>query len=156
MLENVVHFEYLGARVENDGRSRNEISRRIAIASQKLGNLKKIWESQSNKLKLDLLRACTCFAVVLYGCEAWAPSRIDLDRLRSFEMKCYRKILKVVWTDKIINQEVRNRLQIQSSYLISQYMKLKLSYFGHIKRHDTIEKTVLEGKIEGKTITGKA
>ena len=48
MLENVIHFEYLGARVENDGRSKNEISRRIAIASQKLGNLKKIWESQSN------------------------------------------------------------------------------------------------------------
>ena len=153
-LENVTHFEYLGARVENDGRSKNEISRRIAIASQKLGNLKKIWESHCNNLKLDLLRACI-FPVVLYGCEAWAPLATDLDRLRSFEMKCYRKILKIVWTDKITNQEVRNRLQIQNSYLIAQYVKLKLSYFGHVKRHDTIEKTVLEGKLEGKRSRGK-
>ena len=153
-LENVTHFEYLGARVENDGRSKNEISRRIAIASQKLGNLKRIWESHSNNLKMDLLRACI-FPVVLYGCEAWAPLATDLDRLRSFEMKCYRKMLKIVWTDKITNQEVRNRLQIQNSYLISQYMKLKLSYFGHVKRHDTIEKTVLEGKMEGKRSRGK-
>ena len=56
----------------------------------------------------------------------------DLDRLRSFEMKCYRKILKIVWTDKITNQEVRNRLQIQNSNLITKYVKLKLSYFRHV------------------------
>ena len=77
MLENVIHFEYLG-----NGRSKNEMSRRIAIASQKLENLKKIWESQNNKLMLNLLRACI-FPVVLYGCKAWAPLRTDLDRLRT-------------------------------------------------------------------------
>ena len=62
VLENVNNFEYLGARIENDGRTKGEISRRIAIASQKLGNLKKMWESQSNKL--DLLRACIFCCVV--------------------------------------------------------------------------------------------
>ena len=100
VLENVNHFEYLGARIENDGRTKGEISRRIAIASQKLGNLKKMWESQSNKTKLDLLIACI-FPVVLYGCEAWAPLQTDLDRLRAFEIKCYRKVLKIVWSERI-------------------------------------------------------
>ena len=154
VLENVNHFEYLGARIENDGRTKGEISRRIAIASQKLGNLKKMWESQSNKTKLDLLRACI-FPVVLYGCEAWAPLQTDLDRLRAFEMKCYRKVLKIVWSERITNEEVRNRLQIKDSYLIYQYKKLKLSYFGHIERHDTLEKTILEGKLEGRRRRGK-
>ena len=56
-LENVEYFEYLGARVENDGRTKKEMARRIAIASQKLKNLPKIWESQNNTVKLDILRA---------------------------------------------------------------------------------------------------
>ena len=154
ILENVKHFEYLGARIENDGRTKAEISRRIAIASQKLGNLKKIWGSQSNTVKIDLLRACI-FPVVLYGCEAWAPPQTDLDRLRAFEMKCYRRILGIIWSEKITNEEVRNRLKIQNSYLISQYKKLKMSYFGHIKRHNSLEKTILEGKLEGKRRRGK-
>ena len=70
-------------------------------------------------------------------------------------MKCYRKLLKISWTEKITNAEVRSRLQINNSYLIAQFKKLKMSYFGHIKRHDSLEKTILEGKLEGKRKRGK-
>ena len=153
-LENVEYFEYLGARVENDGRTKKEMARRIAIASQKLKNLAKIWEGQNNTVKLDILKACI-FPVALYGCEAWTPLQTDLDKLRAFEMKCYRKLLKISWTEKITNEEVRSRLQINNSYLIAQFKKLKMSYFGHIKRHDSLEKTILEGKLEGKRKRGK-
>ena len=69
-LENVEYFEYLGARVENDGRTKKEMARRIAIASQKFKSLAKIWEGQNNTVKLDILKACI-FPVALYGCEAW-------------------------------------------------------------------------------------
>ena len=70
-------------------------------------------------------------------------------------MKCYRRLLKISWTEKVTNEEVRSRLQIENSYLITQFKKLKMSFFGHIKRHDTLEKTILEGKLEGKRKRGK-
>ena len=70
-------------------------------------------------------------------------------------MKCYRKVLRIPWTAKITNEEVRNRLNIKTSHLMEQLKKQKLGYFGHIKRHDTLEKTILEGKLEGRRGRGR-
>ena len=153
-LENVEHFEYLGASFYGDGRSRNEIRRRLAIAKQKLKNMNKLWKGQSMDTKMRVLQSCI-FPVAIYGCEAWTPLKADIKRLISFEMSCYRKLLQISWTQKITNEEVRSRLNITCSHLLKHFKKQKLSYFGHVKRHDTLEKTILEGKVEGKRKRGK-
>ena len=70
-------------------------------------------------------------------------------------MTCYRKLLQISWTQKITNVEVRSRLNVTSSHLFKHYKKQKLSYFGHLKRHDTLERTILEGRIEGRGKRGR-
>ena len=153
-IENVEHFEYLGASFYGDGRSKNEIRRRLAIAKQKLKNMKMFWKGQSIVTKMRVLQSCI-FPVAIYGCEAWTPLEADIKRLLAFEMACYRKILNIPWTAKVTNEEVRLRLNITCSHLFKHFKKQKLSYFGHIKRHSTLEKTVLEGRVEGKRKRGR-
>ena len=103
---------------------------------------------------MRVLQSCI-FPVAIYGCEAWTPLRADIKRLIAFEMTCYRKLLQISWTQKITNDEVRSRLNITCSHLLKHFKKQKLSYFGHVKRHDTLEKAILEGKVEGKRKRGK-
>ena len=77
--ENVEYFVYLGSRVENDGRTKTEMVRRIAIASQKLSKkLSKNIRRSKQYSKLDIVKACI-FPEVLYGCEAWKLLQTDLD-----------------------------------------------------------------------------
>ena len=66
-------------------------------------------------------------------------------------MPCYRKLLHISPTQKITNEEVRVRLNVTSSHFFSHYKKQKLVYFGHTKGHSTLKKTILEGRIEGRT-----
>jgi len=153
-IENVEHFEYLGASFYGDGRSKNEIRRRLAIAKQKLNSMKRLWKGQSIETKMRVLQACI-FPVAVYGCEAWTPLKADINRLIAFEMTCYRKLLQITWTQKITNEEVRSRLNISYSHLFKHFKKQKLSYFGHIKRHSTLEKSVLEGREVGKRSKGR-
>ena len=154
IIENVEHFEYLGASFYGDGRSKNEIRRRLAIAQQKLKTMNKLWKGQSIYTKLKVLKACI-FPIALYGCEAWTPLQTDIRKIIAFEMKCYRKLLQITWTQKITNAEVRLRLNVTTSHLLQHFKKQKLSYFGHMKRHNTLERTILEGKVEGKRSRGK-
>ena len=65
-------------------------------------------------------------------------------------MNCYKQILRIPWTQKVSNEEVLLRRGIASSSLLQNVKKLKLSYFGHIKRHDSLEKRILEAKVAGK------
>ena len=153
-IENVEHFEYLGARFQRDGSSKYEIRRRLAIAKQKLNNLENIWKGHNKQMKLQILKTCI-FPIALYGCEAWTLLQSDIKKLMAFEMTCYRKLLRIPWTAKLTNTEVRKRLHVTTSQLLKQLKKQKLGYFGHIKRHNTMERTILEGKLEGKRNRGR-
>ncbi|GFO08389.1 hypothetical protein PoB_003489400 [Plakobranchus ocellatus] len=69
--------------------------------------------------------------------------------------KCYRKILRISWTEKIRNEEVLIKIGTKTPILLQSIKKLKLTYFGHIKRHQTLEKHILEAKMKGKRGKGK-
>ena len=98
-LENVNYFVYLGSRIDADGKSSPDIRRRIAIAISKLNTMAPLWKSQSTELKWRTLKA-SIFPVAIYGCEAWTISKNDEKKITSFEMKCYRKILRISWTER--------------------------------------------------------
>ena len=71
-------------------------------------------------------------------------------KITSFKMKCYRKILRISWTERKTNTSVLEQLGVKALQLLNLIKKQKLSYFGHIKRHNTLEKLFLEGTCEGR------
>ena len=93
------YFEYLGARIEANGKSTPEIRRRLAMATTKLTKMISIWKGQCKKTKLRVLETVV-FPTALYGCEAWTINNTDAKRITSFEMKCYRKILENILDGK--------------------------------------------------------
>ena len=113
-----------------------------------------LWKSQSTELKWRTLKACI-FPVEIYGCKAWTISKTDKKKITSFEMKCYRKILRISWTERKTNASVLEQLGVKAPQLLNLIKKQKLSYFGHIKRQNTLEKLFLEGTCEGRRDRGR-
>ena len=153
-MENVSNFKYLGATLQGDGSSKHDIRVRLTIAKKKLTEFKRLWKGLKTQTKMRILRACI-FPIAVYGCEAWTLHESDNKRLKAFEMYCYRSILNITWQQKITNEEVRKRLNITSSHLLGHTIKQKLGYFGHLKRHYSLEKEIMEGKVEGKRDRGR-
>ena len=103
--------------------------------------------------KVHLAKAMV-FPVVLYGCESWTVKKAEHQRIDAFELWCWRRLLRVPWTARRSNQSI---LKISSGCSLEGLMvKLKLQYFGHLmRRADSLEKTLMLGKIEGRRRRGR-
>ena len=89
------------------------------------------------------------FAVVMYGCESWTIKKVEHWRIEAFELWCCRRLLRVTWIARRSNQSILKEISPEYS-LEGLMLKLKLQYFGHlIWRTDSLEKTLMLGKIEG-------
>ena len=152
-VENVESFEYLGSLIEADGDGSREIKRRLAMASRKLEDMKDLINKSSKAVKLRVSRTCF-FPTATYGCETWTLSKNIEKRIVAFENKCYRKLLNVSWTERRTNESIWEELNVVSGSVLRFVRRQKLRYFGHIKRHDSLEKDILEGMIEGKRNRG--
>ena len=106
-IEEVDNFVYLGSVIDTSCKSSKEIRKRLAMARSTVQKTLNIWRSRgvSTKLKLRRLHA-TAFAVATYGCESWTFTETDGKKIDSFEMWCYRRLLRDSWTDKRTNQWV--------------------------------------------------
>ena len=95
------------------------------------------------------------FPVVMYGCESWTIKKAECQRIDAFELWCWRKLVRVPWTARRSNQSILKK--ISSEYSLEGLMvKLKLQCFGHLMpRTDSLEKTLMQGKIEGKRSRGQ-
>ena len=95
------------------------------------------------------------FPVVMYGCESWTVKKAECWRIDAFELWCWRRLLRVPWTARRSNQSILK--QISPGCLLEGLMlKLKLQYFGHLMwRADSLEKTLMLGKIEGRRRRGR-
>ena len=84
------------------------------------------------------------FPVVMYGCESWTVKKAECQRIDAFELWCWRRLLRIPWNQSILKE-------ISPEYVLEEPMlKLKLQYFGHLmQRTDSLEKTLMLGKIEG-------
>ena len=89
------------------------------------------------------------FPVVMYGCESWIIKKAEHQRIDAFELWCWRRLLRVPWTARRSNQSILKEVSPEYS-LEGLMLKLKLQYFGHLmRRTDSLEKTLMLGKIEG-------
>ena len=103
------------------------------------------------KVHLDKAMA---FPEVMYGCESWTIKKAEGQRIDAFELWCWRRLLRVPWTARRSNQSLLKEINPEYS-LEGLRLKLKLQYFGHpIGRTDSLEKTPMQGKTEGRRRRG--
>ena len=119
-------------------------------------NLDSIFKSRDITLptKVHLVKAMV-FPVVIYGCESWTVKKAECRRIDAFELLCWRRLLRVPWTARRSNQSILKEISPGCS-LEGLMLRLKLQYFGHlIQRADSFEKTLMQGKIEGRRRRGR-
>ena len=94
------------------------------------------------------------FLVVMYGCESWTTKKAGHQRTDAFKLRCWRKLLRVPWTTRRSNQLILKEINPENS-LEGLILKLKLQYSGYLmQRTDSLEKTLMLGKIEGRKRSG--
>ena len=114
-------------------------------------NLDSILKSRDSTLltKVCIIKAMA-FPVVMYGYESWTIKKAEHQRIDTFELWCWRRLLRVPWTARRSNQSILKEICPEYS-LQGLMLKLKLQYFGHLmRRTDSLEKTLMLGKIEEK------
>ena len=147
---------FLGSKIAADGNCSHEIKRHLLLGRKVMTNLDSILKSRDITLptKVCLLKTMV-FPVVMYGCESWTVKKPECQRIDAFELWCWRRPLRIPWTTRWSNQPILK--EINPEYpLEGQMLKLKLQYFGHLLwSADSLEKTLLQGKIEGKKRQGQ-
>ena len=127
----------------------------LAPWGKALTNLDSILKSRDITLptKVRLVKTMV-FPVVMYGCESWTIKKAERQRIDAFELWCWRRLLRVPWTASKSNQFILKEISPEYS-LEGLMLKLKLQYFGHLmQRTDSVEKTLMLGKIEGEKRRG--
>ena len=130
--------------------------RRLFLGRKAMTNLYSILKSRDITLptKVHLVKAMV-FPVVTYGCESWTIKKAVHRRIDAFELCCRRRLLRVPWTSRRSNQSILKEISPECS-LEGLMLKLKLQYFGHLMRKtDSLEKTPMLGKIEGRRRRGR-
>ena len=155
-VETVAYFIFLSSKITADGDCSHEIRRHLLLGSKALTNLDNILKSRDIALptKVCLVKALV-FPVVMYGCESWAIKKADHWRIDTFEPWWWRKLLRIPWTARRSNQSIAE--EISPEYSLEELMlELKLQYFCCLmQRADSIEKTLMLGKIEGRRRRGQ-
>ena len=138
-----------------DGDCSHEIKRYLFLGRKAVTSLDSILKGRDITLptKVRLVKAMV-FPVVMYGCESWTVKKAEHQRIDAFEVWCWRRLLRVTWTARRSNQSILK--EISPEYSLERLMlKLKLQYFGHLmQRADSLEKTLMLGKIEGRRRRG--
>ena len=153
-VETVSDFILGGSKI-TDGDCSHEIKRRLFLRRRVMTNLDSTLKSRGITLstKVRLVKAMV-FPVVMYGCESWTIKKAENRRIDGFEVWCRRRLLRVPWTARRSNQSIRKEISPGCS-LEGLMLKLKLQYFGHLMwRADSLEKTLMQGKIEGRRNSG--
>ena len=121
-----------GSKITADGDCSHEIKRRLLLVRKAMTNLDSILESRDITLqtKVHLVKAMV-FPVVMYGCESWTIKKAEHRRTDTFELWCWRRLLRVPWTTRRSNQSILK--EICPDYSLERLMlKLRLQYFGHL------------------------
>ena len=155
-VETVADFILGGSKVTADSDCSHEIKRPLLFERKVMTKLDSILKSRDITLstKVCLVKAMV-FPVVMYGCDNWTVKKAEHRRNDAFELWCWRRLLRVPWTARRSNQSILKEISPGCS-LEGLRLKLKLQYFGHLMRRvDSLEKTLMLGRIEGRRRRGR-
>ena len=144
-------FIFGGSKITADGDCSPEIRRCLLLGRKVMTNLDSILKSRDITLpaKVHLVKAMV-FPKVMYGCEKWTIKKTECQRTDAFELWCWRRLLRVPWTARRSNQSILTEISPGCS-LEGLMLKVKFQSFGHLMpRADSLEKTLMLGKIEGR------
>ena len=138
-----------------DGDCSHEIKRHLLLGRQAMTNPDSILKNRDMTLPTNVcLVKAMVFPVVMYGCESWTIKKAELGRIDAFELWYWRRLLRVPWTARRSKQSILKEISPEYS-LEGLMLKLNLQYFGHlIGKADSMEKTLMLGKIEGRRRRG--
>ena len=154
-VETVTDFIFLGSKITADGDCSHEIKRCLLLGRKAMTNLYIILKSRDITLltKVYIVKIMI-LPVIMHGCESWTIKKTEHQRIDPFELWCWRRFLRVPWTERRSNQSILK--EISPEYSLQRLMlKLRLQYFGHLmQRANSLEKTLMLGKIEGRRRKG--
>ena len=145
---NTERLSFLSSKITAEGDCSHEIKRCLLLGRKAMTNLDSILKSRDITLptKVHLVKAMV-FPVVMYRCESWTIKKAEHWRIDAFEVRSWRRLLKVPWTARRSNQSILKEISPEYSFE-GLMLKLKLQYFGHLmQRTDSLEKTLMLGKI---------
>ena len=139
-----------------DGDCSHGIKRHLFLGRKVMTNLESILKSRDITLPTNVcLVKAMVFPVVMYGWESWTMKKAECRRIDTFELWCWRRLLRVPWTARRSNQSILKEISPECS-LEGPMLKLKLQYFGHLmQRVDSLEKTLMLGGIGGRRRRGR-
>ena len=132
MADYFILFYFLCSQITADGDCSHEIKRHLLLGRKAVTNLDSILKSRDITLptKVCLVKAMV-FLVVMYGCESWTMKKAECWRIDAFELCCWRRLLRALWTVRRSNQSILKEISPEYS-LEGLMLKLKLQYFGHL------------------------
>ena len=154
-METVTDFIFLGSKITADGDCNHEIRRYLVPGRKDMTILDSILKSRDITLptKVHLVKAMV-FPVVIYGCESWTIKNAECGRIYAFELWCWKRLLRVPWITRRSSQSILKETNPEYS-LEGLMLRLKLQHCGHLmQRDDSLEKTLILGKTEGKRRRG--
>ena len=154
-VETVTDFILGGSKITADGDCSHEIKRRLLLGRKVMTNLDSVLKSRDITLptKVRLVKAMV-FPVVMYDCASWTIKKAQCRRIDAFELWYWRRLLRVPWTARRSYQSILKEISPEYS-LEGLMLKLKFQYFGHLmQRADSLEKTPMLGKVEGRRRRG--
>ena len=155
-VEAVTDFLFLGSKIIVDGDCSHEIRRWLLLGGKAMTNLDSVLKSKDITLptKVRIVKAMV-FPVFMCSCESWTIKKAECWRIDAFEQWRWRRLLRVPWTARRSNQSILKEIDFEYS-LEGLVLKLKLQYFGHlIQIVDSLGKTLMLGKIEGRRRRGR-
>ena len=147
-------FTFLGSKITVDGDCSHEIKRCFLLRRKAMTNLDSMLKSRDINLPTTVcIVKAMVFPVVRYSCESWTIKKPESRRIDAFKLWYWKRILKVPWTRS--NQSILKEINSEYS-LVGLILKLRLQYFDHLMwRTDSLEKTLMPGKIEGRRRRGQ-
>ena len=152
-VETMADFIFLGLKITADGACSYEIKRHLLLGRTAMTNLESMLKRKDITLptKVCIVKA-TVFPEVMYRCESWTIKKAEHRRTDAFKLWCWRRHFRVSWTTRKSSQSILK--EINPEYSLEGPM-LKLQYFGHLmRRTDSVEKTLILGKMEGRRRMG--
>ena len=150
MWKTVTDFIFLGSKITVDSDYSHEIKRCLLLGRRAMTNVDSMLKSRDITLltKVHIVKAMV-FPVVIYGCESWTIKKAEHQRIDAFKLWCWRRLLRVPWTARRLNQSILKEINPEYS-LEGLMLKLKIQYFGHLMLIvDSLETILMLGKIEG-------